>query len=126
MGSRPEDLLVEPVLEQRRQLVLAEAEQQLVQKLGSLSSHQLCIRCRHGSSHFRRSSCCSIRRRLRNHKLPELLLPDGGLIDHSQPKHKSEQLQHMGCSSSDSCEAGHRFHRQPLCELFRQSRSEHR
>ena len=115
--SKPVDLLVGLEREQLLRLELA-ARGELEQQLALQSKHLLCIRRRH--------SCCSSHQQPRSHILPELLQPDGEPIGRSLPKHKSKRRQRMGCSSSDSCEAGLRFRQQLLHELAHLSRSERR
>ena len=149
MGSKPEALLVVQELELLRQPVLAELEQLLLvhscckvqhklehmccmeqhrlDRMYCKEQHRLARMQNHMHFHTRcHSNRHSNRLRSRNRKLPVLLQPDDVLRDRNRPEHRSEQKQHMGCSSIGSCEADRQFHQLPSCEHLRQRHSDRR
>ena len=153
MGSKPEALLVVQELELLRQPVSAELEQLLLVHSCCMVQHKLehmcykeqhmlahmCCMVQHMLAHKQNRKRCrmhfhiryrsnrhSSRLRFRNHKLPVLLQPDDVLRDRNRPEHRSEQKQHMGCSSIDSCEADRQFRQLPSYEHLRRRRSDRR
>ena len=123
-GRKPVVRLEEPEPELLLQPVLALAER-LQEQQPELLNHRSQIRSRLSSSRCRNTRH-SIRRRSHIRTLPKPVLLHGERHDHSQPEHRSEQKQHMGCSSSGSCESGRRFRQQLPGELVRHCRSDRR
>ena len=103
-------------LEQLLQLVLA-AERQLERQLLLLiHMHQYHNQL---SSSLRQCNHHSNRQQFRNHNFAVPAQLHGERYDRSQPEHKSEQIQHMGCSSTCCVESDPRFRQQLPGELVR-------
>lgn len=122
MGRKPVGPLEEQLLEQLQRLALA-AELLLEQQL---ELHRRRLNHSLLSSIQRLSSRRSIRQQSRNHNFAEPVQLHDVRFGRSQPVHKSELIQHMGCSSTCCDGPGHRFRQLLPGELARPYHSDRR